>query len=90
MRELSVKLERLKPEQIRKEMKLGVTEQDVLELDHNALLKDETVEMAASIDDLLCDMEDEAEKEDEIVDSTLPLKVFECPLCPQERTSLNR
>ena len=71
-------------------MKLGVTEQDVPEMESTpAIPEEDSEEMSASIDDLLSDTEDE-EDEDKKIGSASPLKVFECPCCPQERTSLNR
>ena len=91
LRELSIKLERLRPEKIEREMNLMATESDGLEIDE--LLDKESQEDVVSVEELLSDKE--ADKEDnheahlEAPGSATTVK-FECPFCPRERTSLNR
>ena len=74
LRELSIKLERLKPEEIEKYLKLEGRDS-------------EPVEDTVTVEELLSD-EDKCLVQG--VSSSPPVKVFECPFCPRERTTLHR
>ena len=91
LRELSIKLERLRPEKIEREMNLMATESDGLEIDE--LIDKESQEDVVSVEELLSDKEADQEADQEAdleaPGSTTTVK-FECPFCPRERTSLNR
>ena len=88
LKELSIKLERFQPEDIGKYLDL---EQQSSNLDQvkieaaDVMVKIEPREEEISVDELLSDQELEEENT-----PTPARKVFECPNCPGERTSLNR
>ena len=88
LKELSIKLKRLQPEDLRKYLEQQSSD---LSLDQvkvetaDVSVKEEPIEEAVSVDELLSDEEPES--------GNPPAKVFECPYAPKcsgERSSLNR
>ena len=91
LRELSIKLKRFQPEDIGKYLKqqssdLSQESQDNVKIEPaEVLVNEEPREEAVPVDELLSDPELEEENS-----PASARKVFECPNCPQEMTSLNR
>ena len=88
LKQLSIKLERFQPEDIGKylEQHSSYLSQEQVKIEAaDLIVKEEPREEPVSVDELLSDQEPEEEN------SPAPAqKVFECPNCPGERTSLNR
>ena len=87
LKELSVKLKRLVPGMIEQDLKLSARDLAELEIEAGDV-KEETEEDAVAVEELLSD-EEQCQAETRSATSP-PVKVFECPLCPRERTTLNR
>ena len=90
LKELSIKLKRLRPKDLGKYLEqqssdLSVDHMKIETADVSVSVKEEPIEEAVSVDELLSDEEPES--------GTPPAKVFECPYAPKcsgERSSLNR
>ena len=90
LKELSIKLKRLRPEDLGKYLEqqssdLSLDQVKVEAADVSVSVKEEPIEEAVSVDELLSDEEPES--------GNPPAKVFECPYAPKcsgERSSLNR
>ena len=92
LKELSIKLERFQPEDLAKylEQQSSYLSQDQVKIEAADVIvkeepREEPREEPVSVEELLSDQEPEEEN------SPAPAqKVFECPSCPGERSSLNR
>ena len=90
LKELSIKLKRLRPKDLGKYLEqqssdLSVDHMKIETADVSVSVKEEPIEEAVSVDELLSDEEPES--------GNPPAKVFECPYAPKcsgERSSLNR
>ena len=84
LKELSIKLERFQPEDIGKYLEQQSSNLEQVKIEAaDVMVKVEPRGEAVSVDELLSDQELEEE-------NPPARKVFECPNCPGERTSLNR